>query len=43
MSKFIHVRSLSELEDKVDELYDSYSHVEFVGWLHGGTAEFFCQ
>lgn len=42
MSKFIEVKNLSELEDKVDELYDSFNHVEFVGWRSDNKAEFFC-
>lgn len=42
MSKFVEVKNLSELEDKVGELYDSFSHVEFVGWCSDNKAEFFC-
>lgn len=43
MSKFIEVTSLSDLEDKVDELYDSFNHVEFVGWSSENRAEFYCE
>lgn len=42
MSRFVEVRNLSDLEDKVDELYDSFNHVEFVGWRSQNTAEFYC-
>lgn len=43
MSKFIECSGYTELEEKSDELYDVFSHVEFVGWHENGTvAEFFC-
>ena len=42
MSKYVECTSLSELEEKSDELYDEFSHVEFVQWLPDNVAEFFC-
>lgn len=40
MTKFYEISNSRELEKKVDELYETYSHVEFVGW-HGDHAELF--
>lgn len=42
MSKYVACTSLSELEEKSDELYDEFSHVEFVQWLPDNVAEFYC-
>lgn len=41
MSKYVTCTSLSDLESKTDELYEEYSHVEFVQWLPDNTVEFF--
>lgn len=43
MSKFIECDNLTELEDKAEELYDIYNHVEFVRWHNDNIAEFFCE
>lgn len=42
MSRFIECEGLSDLENKAGELYEEYSHVEFIQWLPGNVAEFFC-
>lgn len=42
MSRFVECLCLSDLEIKAGELCAEYSHVEFVQWLPGNVAQFYC-
>lgn len=42
MSKIIEYTDLSDLEAKSEELYDTFSHVEYVGDVGLNRAKFFC-
>lgn len=42
MSKIIEYSDLNDLEEKSEELYEEYSHVEYVRDVGLNRAEFFC-
>ncbi len=42
MSKVIEYANFSDLEEKVDDLYSVYNHVEYLGDVGLNQARFYC-
>lgn len=42
MTQIIEFENYCDLEDKVDKLYDTFNHVEFVKEAGMNKAEYFC-
>ena len=42
MSRIIEYSDLNDLEEKSAELYDTFSHVEYIGDVGLNKAKFFC-
>lgn len=42
MSRIVDYSDFTDLEQQVDELYETYSHVEYVRSCGDNKAEFYC-